>query len=89
MACEKPVVVSRKGGLPEVVEDGVTGFVVPTENPGAAASALETLILNKDLRSSMGKRGRERVKKLFDWKENVSKMVELYEELLKQKSKTF
>ena len=89
MACEKPVVVSRKGGLPEVVEDGVTGFVVPAENPEAAASALETLILNKDLRSSMGKRGRERVKRLYDWKENVNRMVELYEELLKQKSKTF
>ena len=89
MACEKPVVVSGKGGLPEVVENGVTGFVVPAENPEAAASALETLILNKDLRSSMGKRGRERVKKLYDWKENVSRMVELYEELLKQKSKTF
>lgn len=85
MACEKPVVVSNKGGLPEVVEEGVTGFVVPAENPEAAASALETLITNKDLRESMGKSGRVRVSRLYNWNGNVSKMIEIYEELLKQK----
>jgi len=84
MACEKPVVVSNKGGLPEVVENGVTGFVVPAENPEAAASALETLIMNKDLRELMGKKGRERVAKLYNWEENVSKMIEIYKKLLKQ-----
>ncbi|MDI6851721.1 MAG: glycosyltransferase family 4 protein [bacterium] len=86
MACGKPVVVSNKGGLPEVVEEGVTGFVVPAENPKATASAIETLIKDKELRKSMGRRGRERVLKLYNWKENVSKMIEIYEELLKQKA---
>lgn len=86
MACEKPVVVSNKGGLPEVVEEGVTGFVVPAENPEAAATALLTLIKDEKLRKLMGKRGRERVLKLYNWKENVSKMIRIYEELLKPKS---
>ncbi len=40
---EKPVIVTRVGGLPDVVEDGVTGFVVEPESPEALARAIESL----------------------------------------------
>jgi L-malate glycosyltransferase len=78
-ACERPVVVSDVGGLPEVVEQGVTGIVVPPENPLELAIALERLVLEPELRKQMGKAGRKRVFTDYVWKQNVSQMIELYE----------
>ncbi len=82
-ACEKPVVVSNVGGLPEVVEDGVTGIVVPPGNPEKTAEAIEKLILNENLRKKMGKKGRERVKKYFNWDDNIRQMIRIYKNLLR------
>ena len=83
-SCGKPVVVSNVGGLPEVVEDGVTGFVVERKNAEAAAEKLEKLVLDPDLREKMGKAGRERVMKFYDWNENVAQMMKIYNEINKQ-----
>jgi len=80
-SCGKPVVVSNVGGLPEVVEDGVTGFVVEKTNSEAAAEKLEQLVLDPELRNKMGKAGRERVLKLYDWNENVTQMMEIYNKI--------
>jgi len=82
-ACEKPVIVSNVGGLPEVVEDGITGIIVPSRNPQKTAEAIEKLILNESLRKQMGKNGRERVKKLYNWDDNVKQMIKIYNDLLK------
>jgi glycosyltransferase involved in cell wall biosynthesis len=78
-ACEKPVVVSRVGGLPEVVENEITGFVVESRNASAAASAIERLVLDKDLRADMGKLGRQRVTELYNWEENLDLMINILE----------
>ena len=82
--CGKPVVVSDAGGLPEVVEDGKTGFVVERKNAGAAAVKLEELVMDAGLRGIMGKAGRERVLKLYDWNENVTQMMKIYNEINQQ-----
>ena len=84
-ACEKPVVVSKVGGLPEVAENGVTGFIVPPKNPDAAAKAIEKLILDETLRANMGKAGRKRVEKLYSWDKCVEQMIEIYEEITAKK----
>ena len=81
--CGKPVVVSNVGGLPEVVEDGKTGFVVEKKNAVAAAEKLEKLVLDAGLRGIMGKAGRARVLKLYDWNENVAQMMEIYSKINK------
>jgi len=81
-ACEKPVVVAKVGGLPEVVEDGVTGFVVPPRSPEQAAAAIEKLICDEALRQKMGKQGRERVKRLYNWSDNVAQMIDIYRRVL-------
>jgi len=81
-ACEKPVVVSGVGGLPEVTEDGITGIVVPPRDAQRSADALERLVLDRDLRLRMGKRGRERVLRLFSWQDNVKMMVQRYDDVL-------
>lgn len=83
-ACEKPVIVSNVGGLPEVVVNGETGFVVEAKNPQAAAVAIERLVLDEGLRIKMGKAGRLRVSELYDWDENVSLMITIYKKSLKK-----
>lgn len=66
-ACGLPVVVSRVGGLPEVVQEDVTGLVVPKEDPKAAAHALLRLARSVELRRSMGGAGRARVLERYAW----------------------
>lgn len=81
-ACSKPVVVSNVGGLPEVVDDEQTGYIIEKENPAALAAALEKLILDPELRFRMGKNGREKVIREFDWNNSVNRMISIYESLV-------
>lgn len=78
-AARRPVVVSDAGGLPEVTLDGVTGLVVPRENPQAAAEALEKLVLNPAQRVQMGEAGRKHVSENYSWDECVEIMVKVLE----------
>lgn len=80
-ACELPVVVSDAGGLPEVVEQSRTGFIVPREDPDSAARALFTLVTNPGLRNTMGAAGRKHVEKNYDWQDNVSSMEQLLQQV--------
>jgi glycosyltransferase involved in cell wall biosynthesis len=67
MACGKPTVGARGGGIPELFEDGRTGFVVEREDPAALAEAIGKLLDDPGLRSELGRRGRERCRELFSW----------------------
>ena len=78
-----PVVVSNVGGLPEVVDNGITGIIVEPENISDTVKAIEKLILNKELRISMGKEGRKKVKKMYNWDDNVNTMIDNYKEIVK------
>ena len=82
--CEKPVIVSNIGGLPEVVEDNITGIVVPPRDVAATANAIERLVLDVELRSLMGRAGRARVQRLYDWNANVTQMINIYETILRK-----
>lgn len=77
-ACQKPVVVSNVGGLPEVVDQGITGFIVEPKSPSDLSSAIEKLIDNASLRVEMGIKGRNKVSEEYDWNKCVSSMVEHY-----------
>jgi glycosyltransferase involved in cell wall biosynthesis len=81
-ACEIPVIASNVGGLPEVVENNSTGLVVPPKNSHELANAIKKLTENKALLSSFGKNGREKVKKQYNWHNNVEQMIQLYKTLL-------
>lgn len=82
MACGVPVVVSNVGGLPEVVLEGVTGYVVPKENPDALAKAIQKLLLSADTRKQFGENGIKHVASHYNWLDNAAGMVELYEKTL-------
>ncbi|MDM5315059.1 glycosyltransferase [Fictibacillus sp. b24] len=84
MACGVPVVVTNVGGLPEVVMEGETGFIVPKEDPEKLAAAINQLIENKEERIRMGQSGVVHVRKEYDWYENASRMEKLYQQTLRQ-----
>lgn len=70
LACGLAVVSTPISGIPEVVEDGVTGLLAPPEDVGALADALERLLTDPDLRRRLGDAGRERVRRSFDIRES-------------------
>ncbi len=77
-ACEIPVIVSRVGGLTEVVEENKTGFLIEPVNVNELVTALEKMILNSNLRIEMGKAGREFVKANYEWNKSLSEMKNVY-----------
>ncbi|MCL6738231.1 glycogen synthase [Streptomyces neyagawaensis] len=86
MACGTAVVASRVGGIPEVVEDGVTGLLVSTEDDFEAqlARALDSVLADPATAARMGEAGRERAVREFGWDAVARRTVHLYEEVLKQ-----
>ena len=78
MAAGKPLVATRVGGIPELVEHGETGFLVNRGDAAAAASSILTLLRDEELRETMGDAGRRRVAERFEVTKNVSRLVEIY-----------
>ncbi|MDZ4770615.1 MAG: glycosyltransferase family 4 protein [Chloroflexota bacterium] len=76
-----PVVTSDAGGLPENVEDGVTGLVVPRRDADAMADAIVRLARDPALRQRMGEAGRARALAQFDLKDQIDRFSQLYGEL--------
>lgn len=75
MAMELPVVSTDHSGIPEVLEDGVNGLMVPPGDYVALADALAGLLEHRDLRKRMGERGREMVAKDFDADRNTRHLL--------------
>lgn len=85
MACECPVITSDADGFTEVVENGITGIIVPKRDEQATAKAIQRFIDNKELRQQMGTAGRERVRQLYSWNNNVNTMLDIYRKILDNK----
>ena len=82
MACEVPVVGTRVGGIPEVIDADVTGYLVAPQAPKELADKVELLLGDPSLRKHMGKEGRNRVQVLFSPDEHVKRMIEVYESFI-------
>ena len=96
MACETPVVASAVGGIPEVVEHGETGLLVPPEAIGATevepkhpeqfsrdlAAAVNVLLSDGHLRATMAEKARARVEQKFSWTNIARQTLEFYQELV-------
>lgn len=81
MAAGKPVIATNVGGMPEIVQDGVTGMIVPPKAPKAIANAILRMLKDKDLMVNMGIAGQKRVKELFSLERNIKQIQEVYEEI--------
>jgi L-malate glycosyltransferase len=79
MAASKPVVATRAGGIPEVVDNDVTGLLVPTHTPAAMADAIVRLLQDAGLRRRMGEAGLARVRERFTVERMVDATLEVYE----------
>ena len=93
MASCRPVIGTRVGGIPELIHDGETGFLVERGDVAAMAERMLHLLTNSTLRTRMGSKGREAVEAKFDHRKNVSKVLELYgvagPDLVSQKTECF
>jgi len=85
MAMGKPVVASRVGGIPDLVEDGVNGLLVRPGNVKELADALKIMLNGKKLAEKMGNEGRERVKEQFSADAMVRSIEKVYREVLTKK----
>ena len=82
MACGKPAVVSAAGALPEVVEDGVTGYVVPLDDKEGFVTAIVRLLRDPALARKLGAAGQRRVRERFSWDRAACQVKCIYEDVL-------
>jgi glycosyltransferase involved in cell wall biosynthesis len=83
----RPVVATRRGGLPEVVEHGATGLLIDELNANHLAEAVSWLLEHPESAASMGRAARERAHALFDWENCVDAYETLYEKIVKAHAK--
>ena len=81
MSAAVPPIVTNSGGSPELVEDNVSGIVVPVKDSQAIADAIKKLYLDESLRKSMGQKARERIKLKFNNEITVNETLEVYQKL--------
>jgi glycogen(starch) synthase len=74
----RPIVATAAGGLPEIVNDGETGILIPGEDAGALANAVAQLLGDRERATQMGARGRAHVLTALDWERTVASYHSLY-----------
>jgi glycosyltransferase involved in cell wall biosynthesis len=78
MACGRPVICTRVASMPEIVEDGVCGFIVPPNDPAAIAARIGWLHEHPAEAAAMGAAARQRVLEKFTWPQVVRRCLEIY-----------
>jgi glycosyltransferase involved in cell wall biosynthesis len=77
-----PVVSTNEGGIPDIVEDGITGYIVEKQNPVELAKRMEELILNPELRETMGKAGQQKFREHYTLEHFEKRMCEILNSIL-------
>lgn len=80
MACETPVVVTRKGGIPLAVKDGKNGLFIKPRNSADIVEKVNYLLANDEKRKRMGKTAREIAKQRFSWEIIAQRFMKIYEQ---------
>jgi glycosyltransferase involved in cell wall biosynthesis len=78
MAYERPVIATRVGGIPELVSDGETGYLVERDDIETLAQRILSLAADENLRSRLGRAGAHVVQSKFNLEQNVAQLIELY-----------
>jgi glycosyltransferase involved in cell wall biosynthesis len=82
MACEKPVVATNVGAIPEAITAGQEGMLIPPKSSEALAGAISDLLSDPQRRLKMGRNGRQKVVERFDWSVNAERTAAFYEWVL-------
>jgi glycosyltransferase involved in cell wall biosynthesis len=85
MSLGRPVVATGVGGIPETVEDGVSGLLVERNSPSSLAGAIKQILLNPDLGRQMGQKGRLDLERKFNAQNILRRTLSLYQDALNQK----
>lgn len=84
LACQRPVVASRVGGLAEIIDEGVTGYLAEPKDDLDIAQWTMALLANPEQRAAMGKEGRNQIlRKGYTWPQIADRFINFYEEMLK------
>ena len=83
MACQTPVIGTNTGGIPEVINDGIDGFIVPAKDSSALAQAIAKILADKELATRMGHLGEAKVREKFTWDTRVALTKEVFASCLK------
>jgi glycosyltransferase involved in cell wall biosynthesis len=89
LACGTPVVATAVGGIPEQVEDGVTGFLVPPGDAEAMAAAVVALLADEALRKRFGENAAQEARKRFDLDRQVNEYIEWYQGIIERRNHSF
>lgn len=81
-ACGTPVIATRVGAVPELIEDGKTGIIISPRSPEEIKRALVHLLENPSLRQRMGEQARVRMEERFTWDATCKKLEGLYQEVI-------
>ncbi len=88
LACEVPVVATDVGGIPELMINGETGYLVPAKNPPELSEKINKLLEDENLRKKMGKIGRQSItQRGLTWEAHAKKTVDIYSKLLQSSLK--
>jgi glycosyltransferase involved in cell wall biosynthesis len=87
MAAQKPIVASRVGGVPEMVEHGCNGLLVPPADPASLAHACLQVLQNPDQARAMACAGREIVEQRFNIQRQVGRLGDLYQQVLAERER--
>lgn len=82
MLASKPVIATRGGAIPEIMEDGTSGLMVPKGDAEALAVAIQTILANEDMASQLGRQGRQRVLDKFTIQHTVKGINGVYDRML-------
>ncbi|UCC65356.1 MAG: glycosyltransferase family 4 protein, partial [Anaerolineae bacterium] len=77
-ACGKPVIGTRAGAIPSVLQLGTDGLLVPPRNASALADAVTCLLEDESLRHRLGEQGRQKVLKHYTWETVVARFRQVY-----------
>ena len=81
-AFKKPVIVTDVGSIPEVVEDGKTGIIIPPKNPILLSRAITKILDNENLRKQMGINGYIKMEKELSWDSVTEKLIKIYYKMM-------
>ncbi|MBI5195238.1 MAG: glycosyltransferase family 4 protein [Nitrospirae bacterium] len=86
LAVGKPVIATDAGGLSEIIEDGVTGLLIPPKDSGAIADAIIRMAKNKEEAEGMASRGRKKILEGYTFKKMIEDTEKVYYQVLKKRS---
>jgi colanic acid/amylovoran biosynthesis glycosyltransferase len=84
-ACGVPTIGTIHGGIPDIIDDGITGFLVAERDVDALGAKLIKLLSDEGLRASMGQAARKKMEREYDIRDRVAKLENIYDDVIQDR----